>query len=188
VVATLAPAAAAAAQSTRCSFRGCRELREGGGRGSRAGALSGQQPNCPAAGAKEDCGGSAVAARVPGDAAPPAQGLWARKPRCLWAAPVRIIFRASISLRPRRRHLRELPRRRPCRGLGLGPGRCCRPGRGSWYWIPRLPRGGLRAEVTPARGVAPARRAGGWVAVLPDWGPGYPFRRGLRPPRLSPNT
>jgi hypothetical protein len=74
-----------------------------------------------------------------------------------------------IHLAPsRRRHLRELPRRRPCRGLGLGPGRCCRPGRGSWCWIPRLPRGGLRAEVTAARGLAPARRAGGWVAVLPD--------------------
>jgi hypothetical protein len=101
VLATLAPPAAAAAQSTRCSFRGCRELREGGDRGSRAGALSGQQPNCPAAGAEEDCGGSAVAARVPGDAAPPAQGLWARKPRSrLWAAPGRIIFRASISLPP----------------------------------------------------------------------------------------
>jgi hypothetical protein len=43
--------------------------------GSGAGALSGHQPHCPAAGTEEDRGGSTVAARMPGNTAPPAQGL-----------------------------------------------------------------------------------------------------------------
>jgi hypothetical protein len=53
-----------------------------------------------AAGAEEDRGGPAVAARMPGHTAPPTQGLGAREARCLEAASVGVILRPSISLRP----------------------------------------------------------------------------------------
>jgi hypothetical protein len=59
-------------------------------------SLSGHQPHCPAAGTEEDRGRPTVAARMPGDTAPPAQGLKAREPRCLEAAPVGIVFRPVI--------------------------------------------------------------------------------------------
>jgi hypothetical protein len=108
VVAVLAPAAAA--QWARRSLRSCRGFRglwgaptgrvggsgKRGGRGSGAWALSGHQPHCPAAGTEEDRGGPTVAARMPGDTAPPAQGLRAREPRCLEAAPVGVVFRPVI--------------------------------------------------------------------------------------------
>jgi hypothetical protein len=79
-----------------CSGRGGRRLVGGERPGVGAGALSGHQPHCPAAGTEEDRGGPTVAARMPGDTTPLAQGLRAREPGCLEAAPVGIVFRPVI--------------------------------------------------------------------------------------------
>jgi hypothetical protein len=54
-----------------CSGRGGRRLVGGERPGVGAGALSGHQPHCPAAGTEEDRGGPTVAARMPGDTTPP---------------------------------------------------------------------------------------------------------------------
>jgi hypothetical protein len=56
-------------------------------RGSRAGAVSGQQSHCPVAGAEEGCGSSAVAAKVAGNAAPVTRPLGLSSAKPYRAAP-----------------------------------------------------------------------------------------------------
>jgi hypothetical protein len=112
VTAALSPAVAA--QRARCSLRdrwtfrrvrgvpawGAGDPREGGGRRSRARAVSGHQPHRSTARAKEHHRGPAVATGVAGDAAPPTQGLGPGKSYCLGAASIWVVFYPLLVLHP----------------------------------------------------------------------------------------
>jgi hypothetical protein len=112
VTAALSPAVAAqrARRSlrNRWTFRGVRDVqawgaggsREGGGRESRTGAVSGHQPHRSTARAKEHHRGPAVAAGVAGDAAPPTQGLGPGKSCCLGAASIWVVFHPLLVFHP----------------------------------------------------------------------------------------
>jgi hypothetical protein len=168
-VATLSPAAAVSGHGARSGVVGgsgdSEVLRQRGpgarGRGvaGGTGTPSGQQPHCPAAGAEKDRGGPAVAARMPGDTAPPTQGLGVREPRCLEAASVRVILRPRISTGAKSLAGTMVVPRSSSRGPWVGL---------ALTWLVRQ------------------RRAGGLAARLAGWGLGFLFGQGL-PPTLPPS-
>jgi hypothetical protein len=96
----LAPESPDVPGSSGCSGMGGRRLAGGGGRGSRAGAVSEHQPHRSTARAEEHHGGPAVSAGVAGDAAPPAQGLGLGKSCCLGAASIWVVFHPLLVLHP----------------------------------------------------------------------------------------
>jgi hypothetical protein len=199
VTAALSPAVAAqrARRSlrNRWTFRGVRGVpawgaggsREGGGRGSRAGAVSGHQPHRSTARTEEHHGGPAVASGVAGDAAPPTQRLGPGMSCCLGGRVHMGCLPPTPRTPPRRRRLRACPWRfGPVLEFGLGrcPRLCC----GCWPWFSGASCGGFRAGVFLTGALRSVWPVGGRTAGRPGWGPDCPLRRGRRLPRPPPST